>query len=122
MGLVKVDLSKGEKRLEEAYPLDTFDGVYALLNNIHHVRELRYVRGDYDAAILLLDFYASVEGAQLTDRQREVLLLVFEQDLRQERVAELLGVSQQAVSGHVNGAIKRIAAYNAGREEAAAHV
>lgn len=117
MGSVKIDLTKGEKRLEMLYPLDSSDGVRALLEQIHHVREGRFQRGDYDAAILLLDLDHSMEKANLTDRQREVLDLTFERDLKQETVAELLGISQQGVSDHINAAVKKIALYNHVREE-----
>jgi DNA-directed RNA polymerase specialized sigma subunit len=117
MGSVKVDLSKGEKRLETRYPLDTSNGVRALLENIHHVRESRIQRGDYDAVILLLDMLQSYEEARLTARQREVLTLTYERDLKQESVAELLGISQQGVSDHINAAIRKIALYNHVREE-----
>jgi RNA polymerase sigma factor (sigma-70 family) len=117
MGAVKIDLSKGEKRLETLYPLDTSEGVRALLDNIHHVREQRFTRGDYDAANLLLDFERSKAGANLTLRQKEVMALSFEQDLKQEDVAQLLGISQQGVSDHINSAIKKIALYNHVREE-----
>lgn len=117
MGSVKVDLSKGEKRLETLYPLDTSDGVRALLDNLHHVRESRFQRGDYDAAILLLDFLHSFENAKLTARQRQVLALTFELDQKQEAVAEMLGISQQGVSDHVNAGIKKIALYNHVRRE-----
>jgi RNA polymerase sigma factor (sigma-70 family) len=117
MGSVKVDLSKGEKRLETLYPMDTSDGVRALLDNIHHVREQRFQRGDYDAAILLLDLNDSFNSAKLTARQRQVLSLSFELDLKQEEVASLLGISQQGVSDHVNAGIKKIALYNHVRRE-----
>lgn len=117
MGAVKVDLTKSAKRLETLFPIDTFDGVYALLSNIHHVREGRFIRGDYDACNLLIDFHQSMAGASLTRRQREVLTLLFELDLKQETVAEVLGISQQGVSDHVNSAIKKIALYNHVREE-----
>lgn len=117
MGAVKVDLTKAEKRLENLYPIDTSDGVRALLDQLHHVRESRFQRGDYDAAILLLDLYHAFQNANLTARQREVVSLTFELDLKQEEVATLLGISQQGVSDHINAGIKKIALYNHVRRE-----
>lgn len=116
MGSVKADLSKNEKRLDDSYPLDTFHGVYALLTNLHYVRESRYARGDYDACNLVLDLLRSMDGALLTARQKEVIFLAFELDLKQDEVAGILNVSQQAVSDHINSAVKKIALYNHVRE------
>ncbi|MGM1023518.1 MAG: helix-turn-helix transcriptional regulator [Bacillota bacterium] len=117
MGSVKVDLSKGEKRLETLYPLSTPEGVRALLDNIHHVRAGRFARGDYDAVILLIDFYAAVEGAKLTERQGQVIYYSYVKDLRQDEIAEILGISQQGVSDHLNAAVRKISSYIQVREE-----
>jgi RNA polymerase sigma factor (sigma-70 family) len=76
------------------------------------VIEARFLRGDYDACNMLIDFMDSVENSNLTERQRQVLNLVFMQDLRQQDVAEMLNVSQQAVSDHISNAVKKIAFYN----------
>lgn len=116
MGSVKIDTSKNEKRLYEAYPLDKANGVQTLFSNIYHVQEKRYIRGDYDASIMLIDFHRSVIATQLTDRQKQVLRLVFVQELTQQEVGRLLKITQQAVSDHVNTAIRKIAALNAERE------
>ena len=113
MGSVKVDLTKREKQLDELYPMDTYDGVYALLDRIHYVREARFARGDYAACTLLLDLDSSIENAGLTDRQRQVIDLIFEQDLTQVDAAKRLGISQQGVADHLKNAITNIAKYNA---------
>lgn len=111
MGAVKVDLSKGEKRLSTLYPLSSPEGVRALFENIHHVREARYTRGDYDATNLLIDFQDAIQSARLTARQQQAITLMYEQDLRQEDIVPIMLISQQAVSIHVTQAIKKIAAY-----------
>lgn len=116
MGAVKIDTASREKVLDDLYPMDKFRGIYALLANIHHMREMRFVRGDYDACNLLLDFYDAYEAANLTERQREILRLVFEKDMRQQDVALEMGISQQAVSDHVKAAVQKIARVNRQRE------
>ncbi len=73
MGSVKIDLASKEKRLEDAYPQDTVRGVYALLTQMHRIREGRFIKGDFDACILLLDFYQSIKDANLTERQQQVI-------------------------------------------------
>ena len=121
MGGGKIDLTSKSKRLDDAYPIDTPKGVHALLSHIHHVRESRFSRGDYDASILLIDFEQSVKEAKLTERQRQIIDLVFEQELYQEEVAQVLGISQQAVSDHINALVKKIALVNK-RKEAGLYV
>jgi RNA polymerase sigma factor (sigma-70 family) len=68
----------------------------------------RQYQGDYDAVVLLADLQKAVAMAQLTGRQSEALRLVYEEDLTQEEAGKRMGVSQQAVEQHVNGAIESI--------------
>jgi DNA-binding CsgD family transcriptional regulator len=107
-----VDPVTKQKRLDDAYPTDRAYGIYALLAHIHYLRESRFLRGDYEASILLLDFYRSLRDANLTRRQRQILYLVFVEDMTQQDVAMLLNISQQAVSDHVGVAVKKIALTN----------
>ncbi|WP_238456590.1 sigma factor-like helix-turn-helix DNA-binding protein [Desulfotruncus arcticus] len=118
LGSVKIDLATKEKRLEDAYPLDKVKGVYALLLQMHRIREVRYLQGDFDACILLMDFYQSIKEAKLTERQQEVIYHVFIKDLTQYEVARILTISQQAVSDHVNNVVRKVAANNKAKEEA----
>jgi len=111
-----IDLSSKRKRLDDAYPLDRSYGVYALLYHLHYVREMRFTRGDYDASLLLIDFDESLLEAKLTERQRRVLHYVFELDMTQQEAANLLNISQQAVSDHINSAIARVALLNKQKE------
>ena len=116
MGGGKIDLTSKSKRLDDAYPVDTQKGVLAILSRIHYIREGRFARGDYDASILLIDFEQSLREAKLTARQRQIIDLVFEQDMYQEEAANILGISQQTVSVHINALVKRIAAVNRRKE------
>ncbi|MFS0841226.1 sigma factor-like helix-turn-helix DNA-binding protein [Paenibacillus sp. 1P03SA] len=120
MGAVKVDLSKGGKRLESLYPLSSEEGVRKLLEQVHHVRSERITRGDYDAVVMLVDFEQSIKDACLTERQQQVIYYAYERDLPQSEIAGMLGMSQQGVSNHLNAAIRKIAAINEKREEGTA--
>ena len=112
-----IDISAKGKKLNVKYPLDRFYGVSALLQNIHYIREMRFTRGDYDASILLIDFVDSLHEAELTDRQKFVLQLIFIEGKSQYEVARKLNITQQAVSDHINSAIARIAAVNKQKED-----
>jgi DNA-directed RNA polymerase specialized sigma subunit len=81
------------------------------MDNIHRVRGDMFSRGDYDSLILLLDFNESVKGAKLTCRQKQVVYYAYEQDLRQDEIAGILGISQQGVSDHLNAAARKISSY-----------
>lgn len=112
-----IDIQSKEKRFEDAYPLDRAAGVYALLYRINEIREMRFIRGDYAASILLMDLGQSLIEARLTFRQREILYFVFEQGLTQQEVALYFNISQQAVSDHIRNAIRRIARLNRKKED-----
>ena len=116
MGGGKIDLRSKSKRLDDAYPIDTPKGVHSLLSHIHRIRESRFIRGDYDASILLIDFEQSLEEAKLTARQKQIIDLVFELNLYQEEAANILGITQQAISDHVRTLVRRIAIVNRQKE------
>jgi predicted DNA-binding protein (UPF0251 family) len=79
-----------------------------LLGDYHALLELRYA-GDTAASDIVLDLTTAIERAGLTDRQREVLRLVYEADMAQVDVGNLLGVSKQTVNRMVNIATTKIA-------------
>lgn len=118
MGSVKIDICKEDRRLDDRFPIDSVDGVLALLDNLHHVRELRFARGDYAASNLLIDFFRALYEAKLTRKQLEVLWLLYEKDLTQHEVGLILGISQQAVLDRRNNAIAAIVTVIKAKEEA----
>lgn len=95
------------KLLFDMFPVTTVGGVKDLLRNIHRMRERRYT--DYAVADLLMDLEAAMEQARLTPRQRQVLHLHYEQDLKLEEVASALNISTSAVHNSLNTAVKKIA-------------
>ncbi|MBC9786777.1 RNA polymerase subunit sigma-28, partial [Heliobacterium chlorum] len=74
---------------------------------------------DYDASNLLIDFTDAVEEAGLTARQRLVLYLIYIRCFSQHEVAQMLNITQQGVSDHINAAVVRIATVNRLKEEGA---
>lgn len=103
------DFTTMEKLLSNRYPVTTIFGVTSLLKDIHTLREKRFQGTDTSLiSCILIDFERLVEKARLTQRQKEVLYLHYELDLTQAEVAEELGISQQAVSKHIDNAIAKI--------------
>lgn len=97
--------------LDNLFDLTKESGVLNTLIGLHRLKEMRR-NGNINAALILLDFYDSLERANLTDRQRVCIELVFDKGMWQEEAGEILGLTQQGISYHITGAIKRIAKYN----------
>jgi DNA-directed RNA polymerase specialized sigma24 family protein len=104
-------MHENERRLySETYDgLHTSDGVKKLLRDWNKLHNDAYGGSDYDALVMLLDLKTAIERATLTDKQREVLSLVYVEDMLQEDVAADMGIEQNTVSGYVNNAANKIA-------------
>lgn len=57
------------------------------------------------------DLYDALENAGLTDRQRQVIDLVYFDNLTQEEAASVLGITQQAVAKHESAALTKLREY-----------
>lgn len=112
MALAKRDPNQKERQLDALFPIDKEIGIWMLLKYVHQIREARFLLGDYDASILLLDFYHSYEQSKLTNKQKQVIQLVFEEDQSYGEVARYLGITVQAVQSHIMAVVKKIAAFN----------
>lgn len=108
MGSVGIDLKTKEHRLETEYPLETPHGVFALLSNIHHIRSSAIDKGDYDAINLLIDFEIAYSKVRLTERQKEVVKLVFMKGYTQQEAATKLGIARQTVHQIVWNVVNKV--------------
>lgn len=98
-----------ESRLSRKYALHTKKGVESLLTDIHHLRASRFYGSDTSyISNLLVDFELLLKRSQLTDKQSEALFTRYEQDLTQQETAKTMGISQQAVSKHLENAVSKI--------------
>lgn len=103
------DYSAYEKKLLQKYPLTKPNGVINLLTDIHSLREKRFQGTDTTfLSCVLIDFERVLAQARLTTRQAQAIWYRYEQDVTQAEVAELMGISQQAVSKHIDNAIAKI--------------
>ncbi|HDX9511329.1 TPA: sigma-70 family RNA polymerase sigma factor [Bacillus cereus] len=109
MGSVKRNLTINERMLEHTYALDNPNSINLLLRHLPYMRERRY-NVDYDANIVLLDLETVISNADLTDRQRQVLRLVYFEDMKQRDVAISLGVTVSTVNLYNRLLAQKIAA------------
>jgi RNA polymerase sigma factor (sigma-70 family) len=109
MGAASIDLKSNEHRIETEYPIETPQGVNALLSNIHHVRSSAIDKGDFDAINLLIDFEIAYSRINVTPRQRQAIQLVYFADLTQREAGEIMGISQQAVQQLIQSVVNKIA-------------
>ena len=70
---------------------------------------MRRFNGDTAASDILIDLFAAIQMAGLTDRQRQALRLVYEEDLTQEEAGRRMGIAQNSVSEAADRALENIA-------------
>lgn len=103
------DYGSVERKLISKYNLQKPQGVTNLFEDIHKLREQRF-RGTDTTLLssLLVDLERLHVKSELTERQLQAIWYKYELDLPQGDVAEIMGISQQAVSKHLNRAIARM--------------
>lgn len=98
-----------ERKLLLKYDITKVFGVTNLFKDIHDLREHRFKGTDTTLlSCILIDFERIQQKSRLTDRQKKALYHHFEEDLTQAEVAEKMGITQQAVSKHIDNAIAKI--------------
>lgn len=108
IGTVKVDLHRKDREFEAAYALDNAEGVKTLLSDYPKFVSRKRL-GEYEAAEVLLDLHNAVELADLTDRQREAVRLVYFEDLTQVEAGKRMGISARAVRYFIEDATNKLA-------------
>jgi DNA-directed RNA polymerase specialized sigma subunit len=84
MGATKIDVNAKERSLDAKYPaLDNPQNLRILLGD-YHALKIRRFNGDTAASDILIDLATAIAMAGLTERQRQALRLVYEEDLTQE--------------------------------------
>jgi RNA polymerase sigma factor (sigma-70 family) len=109
MGATKIDVNAKERSLDAKYPaLDNPQNLRILLGD-YHALKIRRFNGDTAASDILIDLATAIAMAGLTDRQRQALRLVYEEDLTQEEAGKRLNIAQKNVSEALDRALENIA-------------
>ncbi|TKH55936.1 sigma-70 family RNA polymerase sigma factor [Bacillus cereus] len=109
MGVSKYDNEASYRRIEQEYALDNPKSIDLLLRHLPYMQERRF-NGDYAASDVLMDMEAAISNADLTDRQRQVLRLVYFEDMKQRDVAISLGITAPTVNLYKRLLAQKIAA------------
>ncbi|WP_257131480.1 sigma factor-like helix-turn-helix DNA-binding protein [Bacillus thuringiensis] len=80
-----------------------------LLRHLPYMRERRF-NGDYTASDVLMDMETAISQADLTDRLRQVLRLVYLEDMKQTQVAVEMGITAPTVNLYKRLLAQKIAA------------
>ncbi|WP_050632332.1 sigma factor-like helix-turn-helix DNA-binding protein [Bacillus andreraoultii] len=97
-----------QQKLDTQFPLETPQGVAALLQNYRYVKSAALDRSDFDAINILVDFERVFDKVTLTKRQKEAIRLVYEEKLTQQEAGEVLGITQQAVGQLLQAVARKI--------------
>lgn len=109
MGHVKTDIDKKARVYEVKYALNSAAGVKKLLRDRHYVSSARF-NGDMDASAILIDLHSALNSAGLTERETETIAWVSGADLTQKEAADIMRITQPAVSQAYESACAKIAA------------
>lgn len=102
-----MDLHRKEREFDAAYALDNAEGVKLLLADYQKFVSRKRC-GDYDAATILIDIHKALDLANLTDRQRQAIELVYFGELTQAEAGERMGVGQDTISRHIDVAADKL--------------
>jgi RNA polymerase sigma factor (sigma-70 family) len=105
MGATKIDVNAKERSLDAKYPaLDNPQNLRILLGD-YHALKIRRFNGDTAASDILIDLATAIAMAGLTERQRQALRLVYEEDLTQEEAGKRMGLDKPGVNNLLDRAI-----------------
>lgn len=90
--------------------------VHFLLTAIPYFHEVQHL-GNYYVADDLYDILDALERADLTEKQREAVRLVYVEDRTQTEAGHILGVSQSVIKRHLKKALTKITEAYEGTEE-----
>ena len=112
MGAVLYDIQASAKRLEAAFPLHTEEGVRHFLEKLATLNELKYLSGDYDIAIWIIDFKEVLyHHAKLTKLELDIIHNMYFLGYRQVDLVGMMGLKKNTISTILKRATKKLAAY-----------
>ena len=90
--------------------MTTEQGITAIFENMHYLRAAAY-EGDIDALVMIADIETAMEATKVSDRQRQAFELVILIGMTRQEAADIMEISQQAVSRLIRTLAKNVATY-----------
>lgn len=109
MGVSFYDKEAQHRRLEAMFDLTTSVGVEEFLTHWEKIKTMQLDCGDYGAVDVMVDMERAIDLAGLTLKQAQVIYYVCLKGYTQKEVADLLGITQPAISQMLECATAKIA-------------
>lgn len=109
MGRTNHVKDKEHRLYEQSYSFYTEKGIGRLLKDFHKLKIRAYERGDLAAVDIRIDLQKAIELANLTDKQKQALDLLYNHDLSLKEAAAILGVDDSTLSRTRKAALNKIA-------------
>ena len=90
--------------------LKTEQGITSILENMHYLKSAAY-NGDMSAVAIIADIETALEATKISDRQRKAYELVMLVGMTRQEAADIMQISQQAVSRLIRTLSKNVAYY-----------
>lgn len=109
MGVSRVDLESKPRSLEVTYPLTSVDGIEILFENLNHLKEQRYMRGNFAISDLVIDLDRALSEADLTPIEEEALDFIYGDDLTYLDASKASKYSDAGIFKAKNRAVVKLA-------------
>lgn len=114
MGVVSYDIHASARRLEAAFPMHTEEGVKDFLEKLYALDELKYMAGDYDISIWIVDLYDAMRVCGLSNQEHRIIYFLYFEGYKQIDLAKLMGIKKNTLNTLLKRGIKKLAAYYKG--------
>lgn len=94
---------------EQTYQFYTVKGIGRLLSDIPKLKVRAYDHGDMAAIDIMIDLRKAIQLANLTEKQKQALDLLYNRELGVGEAAEYLGIDASTISRTRKAALTKIA-------------
>lgn len=101
----------GKRRVSSSMLSDNGESMEGSAPRSTSIRILQYRENEFDDLLTSIELKKAIGNADLTDRQKQALWLVYGEDMTQEDAAQSLGIRQQVLSRYVDIAITKIRSF-----------
>jgi len=108
MGVGNHVIGSEHDKYEQKYSFYTTAGVGRLLKDFHKLKIRAYEKGDIAAVDIKNDLFLAIESADLTEKQRQAIHLLYIVDMDNGSAAKKLGIDSSTLSRNKKAALRKI--------------